>query len=47
MASSRISVVGAGVTGLSTALALHEDGHDVRVVDPARGWGRPRSTGCG
>ncbi|MDW5377071.1 FAD-dependent oxidoreductase [Halomonas sp. HP20-15] len=30
-----VTVVGAGVTGLTTALALHEAGYPVRVVDPA------------
>jgi 2-polyprenyl-6-methoxyphenol hydroxylase-like FAD-dependent oxidoreductase len=31
----RISVVGAGVAGLTAALALQRDGHDVRVVERA------------
>ncbi|MBA3538889.1 MAG: FAD-binding oxidoreductase [Deltaproteobacteria bacterium] len=33
----KITVVGAGVVGLSTALALEEAGHEVRVVAAARG----------
>lgn len=30
-----ITIVGAGVTGLTSALALHEAGYPIRVVDPA------------
>lgn len=33
--TQRITVVGAGIVGLTTALVLHEAGHEVRVVDPA------------
>ena len=33
----QITVVGAGVSGLTTAIALSEAGHDVRVVAAARG----------
>ncbi|MCW5802617.1 MAG: FAD-dependent oxidoreductase, partial [Deltaproteobacteria bacterium] len=32
-----VTVVGAGVIGLATALALEEAGHDVRVVAAATG----------
>jgi len=35
MSRALVTVVGAGVTGLTTALALHEAGYPVRVVDPA------------
>jgi 2-polyprenyl-6-methoxyphenol hydroxylase-like FAD-dependent oxidoreductase len=31
----RISVVGAGVAGLTAAVALQRDGHDVRVHEQA------------
>ncbi|GHA97217.1 D-amino acid dehydrogenase [Modicisalibacter luteus] len=33
--TQRITVVGAGIVGLTTALALHDAGYEVRVVDPA------------
>lgn len=33
----QITVVGAGVIGLTTALALEERGHDVRIIAAARG----------
>ncbi|WP_136067251.1 FAD-dependent oxidoreductase [Modicisalibacter radicis] len=35
MSRAPVTVVGAGVTGLTTALALHEAGYPVLIVDPA------------
>lgn len=35
MSHKRVTVVGAGVTGLATALACFEAGHEVSVIDPA------------
>ena len=35
----RIGVLGAGMAGLSAAHALREQGHDVVVIDKARGPG--------
>ena len=37
----RIAVVGAGIVGVSCALHLQRDGHDVTLIDPARP-ARPR-----
>ncbi|SFB63018.1 D-amino-acid dehydrogenase [Rhizobium sp. NFR07] len=42
-----IVVLGAGVVGLTTALALAEDGHQVTVVDAAEGPGAGASSGNG
>lgn len=33
--SQRITIVGAGIIGLTSALALHEAGHEIRIIDPA------------
>ena len=40
----RIVVVGAGMTGLTAARALSGQGHDVVVIDKARGPGGRMST---
>lgn len=40
----QVSVVGAGVAGLTAALALHRDGHDVRILERADAL---RATGFG
>ena len=40
----RIGVVGAGMTGLTAARTLHDQGHDVVVVEKARGPGGRMST---
>ena len=37
---ARITVVGAGVVGLTTAVVLERMGHDVTVVADERGWPR-------
>ncbi|MDX1570327.1 MAG: FAD-dependent oxidoreductase, partial [Xanthomonadales bacterium] len=40
----RIAVLGAGLSGLAAARVLHDQGHDVAVVDKARGPGGRMST---
>lgn len=44
---SEIIVLGAGVVGLTTALALAEDGHQITVVDAAKSQGAGASLGNG
>ncbi|MEO7241357.1 MAG: FAD-dependent monooxygenase [Variovorax sp.] len=37
---STVGIVGGGIGGMLAAIALREDGHDVRVFEQARQWGR-------
>lgn len=40
----RILICGGGIAGLSTALALHGDGHELELIERADGW---RAVGAG
>ena len=33
-----MAVIGGGVVGISCALALQAEGHQVTVIDPGSGW---------